>query len=160
MWPDLATECGFTLITVTESSVLSRLTDSVGVVSGAGVEDQLAAAFRQIAPTGADVAAVGSVPEHRLAVAVVRAGASEYFALPSDMELFRSWLCDGAARLKNRVSRTEFAKREEAKYRFEEILGGSSALRSTLEQASRIIPGAEEECETLRRMLADVGGDR
>lgn len=142
MWPALATECGLTLVTVTEPSALSRLTDSVGVVSGAGVEDRIATTFRQIAPFSADVAAVGSVPEHRLAVGVVRAGASEYFALPGDMELFRSWLCEGASKLRNRASRSAFTIREEAKYRFEEILGGSDALRSTLRQASRVIPHA------------------
>jgi DNA-binding NtrC family response regulator len=142
VWPSLAAECGLTLVQATDPAAFDRLAGSVGVISGAGVEESLAAAFRQISPGAAEVAAVGALPAHRLAVSVMRAGASDYFALPQDLELLRSWLRERAERLRARESRSAFAAREGAKYRFEGILGGSAALRAALEQAARVIPHA------------------
>ena len=142
MWPDLASECGLTLVTVTEPAAFDRLNGSVGVIAAGGAEEQLDATFRKIAPAGAEVAAVGAVATHRLVVSLMRAGASEYFALPNDYELLRSWLKERAERLQALANRSAFAAREEAKYRFEGILGTSAALRAALDRASRVIPHA------------------
>ncbi|MDQ3697706.1 MAG: sigma-54 dependent transcriptional regulator [Gemmatimonadota bacterium] len=141
IWPGLASECGLALAAASDTSAFGRL-DGVGVIAGAGVEETLAATFRQISPSAADVAAVGALPAHRLAVSVMRAGASDYFALPQDLDLLRSWLRERADRLRTRESRSAFAARETAKYHFDGILGGSAALRTALEQASRVIPHA------------------
>ena len=142
MWPDLASECGLTLVTATEPAAFDRLNGSVGVIAAGGAEEQLDATFRKIAPAGAEVAAVGAVATHRMVVSLMRAGASEYFALPNDYELLRSWLKERAERLQALANRSAFAAREEAKYRFEGILGTSAALRAALDRASRVIPHA------------------
>jgi DNA-binding NtrC family response regulator len=142
MWPDLADECGLTLATVTEPAAFDRLNGSVGVVAAGGLEESLEATFRKTAPAGAEVAAVGAIASHRLAVSIVRAGASEYFALPQDYELLRAWLKERAERLQAIANRTAFAAREGAKYQFEGILGASAALRAALDRAARVIPHA------------------
>ncbi|HEX6966723.1 MAG TPA: sigma-54 dependent transcriptional regulator [Gemmatimonadaceae bacterium] len=140
MWPDLAAECGLTLVTVVEPAAFAGLNGSVGVIAAGGAEEQLDAMLRKIAPGNAEVAAVGAVASHRLAVSLVRAGASEYFALPQDYDLLRAWLRERADRLQALANRRRFAAREEAKYRFEGILGTSAALRAALDRASRVIP--------------------
>ena len=141
-WPALAAECGLTLATVAEAGAFDAITASVGLVVGAGAEEELEAVFRRVAPARLEVAAVGSLPDHRLAVSLVRAGAADYFALPDDYELLRSWLRERAERLRSRVTRSAFADAQASKYRFEGILGASPALVSALERAARVIPHA------------------
>ena len=140
MWPALATECGLGLVTVAEPAAFDRLSDTVGIVSGAGVEETLENTFRQVTAPELEIAAVGAVPSHRIAASAMRGGAAEYFALPGDYELLRSWLRDRAERLEARIRRTAFAAGESAKYTFEGILGNSPALVAALERAAKVIP--------------------
>ena len=142
MWPALATECGLGLVTVAEPAAFDRLTGTVGVVSGAGAEQSLEQTFRQIAAADLEIAAVGSLPSHRVAAAAMRGGAAEYFALPDDYELLRSWLRDRAERLETLLRRSAFAAGEAAKYRFEGILGESPALAAALDRSAKVIPHA------------------
>jgi DNA-binding NtrC family response regulator len=140
IWPELAAETGLTIVPVAEASVFPGLTSGLAVVNGAGVEETLPEVLRRVATGAMEVVAVGSVPSHRLAVQVIRAGAAEYFALPDDLPALRAWLRDRAERLASRDRRSSFATSESAKYRFEGMIGGSDALRTALERASRIIP--------------------
>jgi DNA-binding NtrC family response regulator len=140
MWPELAADCGLAFEPVADAASLPRLTSGVLLVNGAGVEETLAETLRGIATGDPEVAAVGALPSHRIAVQVVRAGATEYFALPDDLPALRSWLRERAERLAARERRSSFAEREGAKYRFEGMIGGSEALRVALERASRVIP--------------------
>ncbi|HZO18422.1 MAG TPA: sigma 54-interacting transcriptional regulator, partial [Gemmatimonadaceae bacterium] len=121
---------------------LHRLRDAVGLVSAGGAEERLERVFVEIAPSGGEVAAVGALPSHHLAAAVVRAGAAELFALPHDLPLLRSWLAERAERLRSARSRGEFVAHEASKYQFEGILGESRALRAALDRAARVIPHA------------------
>ena len=140
MWPALAAECGLGLVTVAEPAEFDRLTGTVGIISGAGAEESLEHSFRRVNAPDLEVAAVGALPSHRVAAAAMRGGAAEYFALPDDYELLRSWLRDRAERLEARVRRSAFAASEAAKYRFEGILGESPALLAALERAAKVIP--------------------
>jgi DNA-binding NtrC family response regulator len=142
IWPGLAEECGLALEMIPERDVLNSLRGAVGLVAGGGVEESLEQTLRAVSPPDAELAAVGSLPSHHLAVAVVRAGAAEYFALPGDYDRMRSWLRDRADRLAARARRREFAAGERAKYSFDGILGASEALRATLAKAARVIPHA------------------
>jgi DNA-binding NtrC family response regulator len=140
LWPELAAETGLTIVPVPEASMFPSLTSGLAVVNGAGVEETLPDVLRRVATGTVEVAAIGAVPSHRLAVQVVRAGAAEYFALPDDIAAFRSWLRDRAERLAGRDRRSSFAHREGEKYRFEGMIGGSDALRTALDRAARVIP--------------------
>jgi DNA-binding NtrC family response regulator len=140
IWPALATECGLELAMTTEPAQFDCRETGFGVVCGAGREDQVETALQAVRTEGVELAAVGSVPDHRLAVSAILAGASQYFVLPPEHHLLRSWLRERAERRQQRVSGSVFAATEAAKYRFEGTLGSSPALREALERAARIIP--------------------
>jgi len=139
VWPALAAECGLDLVTVTDPAALEGSVGSIGVVAAGGAEETLEGVLRRSAAS-IEVAAIGALADHRLAVAAVRAGAADYFALPGDYELLRSWLRERAERLQLRQRRRAFAEGEAGKYRFEGIRGDSTALAAALERAARIIP--------------------
>ena len=140
VWPQLAADCGFDFVALDEPASLARVSGAVAIVSGGGVEERMEPAVRQMAGGAAEVVAIGADANHRLASALVRAGAGEYFALPGDEDDLRSWLRERAARFKSAEDRATFAESERGKYRFDEILGDSPALRAALDRASRVIP--------------------
>jgi DNA-binding NtrC family response regulator len=142
LWPVLATECGLVFEAADGPGAFRSRTDVVAVVVGAGEEEGLASAVREASGGVAEVAAVGALPSHRIAAAVVRAGAGDYFALPADGELLRAWVRERAERLAGHGKRAEFAATEAAKFRFDGILGSSPALGAALAKASRVIPHA------------------
>lgn len=139
IWPALAEECGLGLNVVKEPASFDRVTGTVGIVAAAGEEERLEEILRAIAPGDVEIAAVGALPSHRLAASAVRAGAQDYFALPGDYELLRSWLRDRAERLRIGLRRQAFAAGEAGKYRFDGILGDSAVLATALERMARVI---------------------
>ena len=139
-WPQLAQECGLKLEIAASPADFQRSDEIVGIVAAGGEEERLESTFRLLDSSRIDVAAVGALPSHRLAGAVTRAGAAEFFALTDDFDLLRSWVCDRAERLRDRAKRGAFAERERAKYNFDGILGHSSALHSALDIVARVIP--------------------
>ena len=139
-WAGLAAAHGFALVHAAEPAGLEPRRGSITVVSAAGDEVLLEAALRQMPRDVRFVAAVGAVPDHRLAAALIRAGADEYFALPDDLQLLTSWLRDAAARLKADSDAAAFADVERSKLHFDGILGESPALHAALDRAARVIP--------------------
>jgi DNA-binding NtrC family response regulator len=140
VWPALAHECGYEYTPVTDLASFARLNGAVALVAAGGAEERLEAAVRQLSGGMTEVIAVGADADHRLASALARAGAAEYFALPVDNDMLRSWLRERAARSRSLDDRAAFAEAERAKYRFDEILGDSPALRAALDRAARVIP--------------------
>jgi two-component system, NtrC family, response regulator HydG len=139
-WPLLAAECGLELLLLSEPAGAARLTDAVALVAAGGDEDALPAALADLATNGLAVAAIGADPAHRVATAAVRAGADEYFVLPTDYAILGSWLRERAERLQALHDRSSFVAAERGKYRFDEILGESKVLQQALERAARVIP--------------------
>jgi hypothetical protein len=95
MWPTVANQCGLTYTPIASVADFDGLLGEIVIVSGPGNEDALEPAIRTIAHghlTAIELAAAGARADHRLAAALVRAGASTYFALPDDMQLLTSWL--------------------------------------------------------------------
>jgi DNA-binding NtrC family response regulator len=79
---------------------------------------------------------VGTDPGRRLAMQLVTRGASDYFALPDDLEIFRNAvaaaLIGGAARATNAPTGQADA--------FAGIVGESQAIKQTLVRAGRLLP--------------------
>jgi DNA-binding NtrC family response regulator len=142
LWPALAEAYGLAYAPIAEPSELAAFGTAVVIVTGGGAEERLEEAVRRVAGAPLEVVAVGADADHHLASAVVRAGAVEYFALPGDEEALRSWLKDRATRFDSLRDRAAFAEAERAKYRFDEILGDSPALKAALDRAARVIPHA------------------
>ena len=139
-WEALANEFGLKLELATSPAGLDRHDAAMGIIAAGGEEALLERVLHEIAPSRTPIAAVGALANHRLASAALRAGAAEFFALTEDYDLLRSWLRDGAERLRSNTSRHEFAEGERAKYKFDGILGESPALLAALDTAARIIP--------------------
>jgi DNA-binding NtrC family response regulator len=142
MWAALAADVGLTFHTSDSLATLDPRAPHVGLIAAGGAEDALPDALRQASSREIAVAAVGALPCHRTAVAALRAGAADYFALPDDLDRLRSWLVEHAERLRQRAQRSAFADVEAGKYRFDGILGESPALMKALGLASRVIPHA------------------
>ena len=140
LWPALATECGLGLTMIADAAAFDRASGTIGLISAAGSEAMLVETVRRAAGGTVEIGAIGAIAEHRLAVEVVRAGADDYFALPADHDLLRSWLRDRAEALRSRLRRSAFAEGEGRKYHFEGILGDSQALHVALDRAARVIP--------------------
>jgi len=140
MWPALAEELGFELREANGPENPPGPVGSVTLIAAAGMEHEAGPVLQRFPAGEWEVAVIGALPDHRLAVALARAGAADYFALPQDLELLRSWLLERAERFWTRIQRSAFAAGEGAKYRFTGIIGESPALRQSLERAGRIIP--------------------
>ena len=138
VWTSLAEEAGLRLEFVAEPPTRVSLPRSIVLVAAGGEERAAEQVVRPV--DGQATVVVGADISRRVAVELVRAGASEYFALPEDYELLRSWLGEQADRLRVRDQRTAFADSERQKYRFEGILGESPSLTVALDQAAKIIP--------------------
>ena len=140
LWTQLAEAAGLRLELVETPAALDRRTNVVAVIAAGGAEDALADALRKVAGGDVEIAAVGALPSHRTATAAVRAGAADYFAVPQDLDLLRSWVGERAERLRERTQGRAFAATEARKYRFDGILGESPALMRALGVAARVIP--------------------
>ncbi|HEU5173471.1 MAG TPA: sigma-54 dependent transcriptional regulator [Gemmatimonadaceae bacterium] len=139
-WPALASECGLELHLASEAVELTQHPGTVGIIAGAGAEAQIEPALEGVVRGGVAIAAVGAEPDHRLAGALVAAGAAGYFALPGDYELLRTWVRERADALRSEAQASAFTATERRKYRFEGMLGESPALHAALERAARVIP--------------------
>jgi len=87
-----------------------------------------------------ELVVVGAAVDHRPAVAAVRAGAANYFALPPDLEALRSWAVERVQRARSRERAAALTAHERARYDFSKLVGESGPLRAALERAARIIP--------------------
>ena len=110
---------------------------------------------------------VGADPGRRIAAQLVGHGASDYFALPEDVEILRNAVASAVRRQRDASSRAPSvgaAPRPEA---FARIIGESPALRAVLTRTVRLLPHAEATAlivgetgtgkELLARALHDGG---
>jgi DNA-binding NtrC family response regulator len=140
VWPELAAEAGVVLQMVGDVADLGHHTGSIALIAAGGDEARAESLLRDNPLPGLELAVVGAQADHRLAVALMRAGAAEYFALPVDVDLIRSWVRERVERARARASAAAFAEQERATYTFTGILGDSPALRAALARAARVIP--------------------
>jgi two-component system response regulator HydG len=113
----------------------------VVIISCPGAEEQAADRVRDARAVTVDPpVVVGTRADHRVAVAVVRAGADDYFVLPGEAERLTDYARARADAARGREARTEFAESERRDFDFSRIFGESQAVRQALERAARIIP--------------------
>jgi len=141
-WDQLARSGWLTLATVTDPAQLVPRTDTLTMIAAGGEEARLEWALREMPAGNERVVGIGADANHRLAAAVVRAGADDYFALPGDLGALREWVREGADRLRAIVDAGKFAEEERNAVRFEGILGTSESLIAALDRATRVIPHA------------------
>ena len=142
VWEEVAGAAGAELRRGSSPEEAAPLRDACAVlVVVAGREEDTADSVALARSGGAgEVAVVGSAAEHRVAVAALRAGAVEYFALPGDVEALRSWVLEQVSRVRARAGAEELATAERDAYDFSRLVGESEKLKAALRIAARVIP--------------------
>jgi DNA-binding NtrC family response regulator len=142
LWPELAAGVGAQAVVAESAGELGPAGDAVAVLlSVAGVEEEAEAVLREMAASGAPAPlVVGARADHRLAVALVRAGAADYFALPGDVQALRDEVGERARRREAQAAGGRLAAAERQAFDFSRIIGRSAQLKAALDRASRIIP--------------------
>lgn len=142
-WRDLADELRVDLLQAGSVGELDLAVDGLPVILGvAGAESRAEDEVRAIRALGGKPLVVGVEADHRVAAALMRAGAADYFALPGDLAALRSTLFEAMESGARRARSGALADAFRASYDFGQIIGDSPAIRSTLQRASRIIPHA------------------
>ncbi|MBS1241676.1 MAG: sigma-54 factor interaction protein, partial [Gemmatimonadetes bacterium] len=88
---DLGTELGVGLLGWEAGAPPVRDAIAVVVMAG-GMEADGLDRLGELGPPGPPRFLVGAATDHRIGAAAVRSGASDYFALPADLDLFRRTL--------------------------------------------------------------------
>jgi DNA-binding NtrC family response regulator len=142
LWPELAGAGGAEVRMVAADEELGPARDALAVVLAvAGQEEEAEPALRALSAAGAPAPlVVGALADHRLAAALVRAGAGDYFALPVDLDALRAEVAERARRREARAAGGRHAAAERAAFDFGRVVGESPQLRAALDRASRIIP--------------------
>jgi DNA-binding NtrC family response regulator len=141
-WPGIARSAGMELRLGAEPSEIGPLADADALlISAAGREFDLGDEIDTAKGLAAvPMAVVGADEGHRAAVAAMRAGADDYFALPQDYARLVAWV---EARGRSRADAARVRARTESErraYDFSALIGESAPLEEALERAARVIP--------------------
>ena len=98
LWPKLVPSAGATLRTGASVAELGRLDGVCGVlISAPGAEPDVIPLIDELrARCDAEVAVTGVDTDYRVAITLLRSGASGYYALPDDLGMLRSWIVERA----------------------------------------------------------------
>ena len=145
-WNDLALDLGVTvdLLNPAEpgAAPLSPLPlsqpETMAIILAAGGAERDAIQWLETnrVPAGVPLLVVGTDPGRRTAMQVVARGASDYFALPADLEIFRNAV---AATLSGGRLRTAAGADGEGDA-FAALVGESPAIKQHLARAARLLP--------------------
>lgn len=94
-------------------------------------------------PAGVPTFAIGSDTGRRVATEIVSAGASDYFALPEDLEILRNSVASAVERRRVAMRRMVQQRREAKNDAFASIIGESPAIKKLLARATRILQRAD-----------------
>ena len=141
---DLADEHGVALAQQPSADAGELARAAAVLVVAGGIEQDAASHIEQAtSATKAPVAAIGSATDHTAIIPLVRSGATDYFALPGDVERLRAWFDEIARRVRSAQEAAQLAEQERASYDFSRLIGESAELRAALQRAARIIPRAD-----------------
>src|SRR6059058_956771 len=122
--------------TWTRRSTSSAQTVAVIVAAGGAERDATQWLETHSVRPGLPALVVGTDPGRRTAMQLVARGASDYFSLPDDLEIFRTAVAAAVSGGRTRGP-TAAAGREDA---FAAIVGESDAIKKVLARAARLLP--------------------
>ncbi len=139
VWNELAAELEVRYAALEPSAPPAAETMAVIVAAG-GEEDRALdlLPFANRPQNGIPLYVVGARESHRFAAEAVRRGASDYFVLPSDLDLLRRTLRARVEAARERARRSGEIRGPGDPFR--ELLGGSASLRAALTKARRVLP--------------------
>ncbi len=135
-WRSLGAELDVAVEVVGPAEVAAPGAETAAVILAAGGAEQVASQWlgARRAPFGVPTLVVGTDPGRRAAMQVIARGATDYFALPEDLEILRNALAAAVVAVPGRVVASE-----EPSSAFAAIVGRSDAVTRVLEQAKRLL---------------------
>jgi DNA-binding NtrC family response regulator len=140
LWDTLAADVGAEFSVSTVLSPTGTDSDLAALVLAAGGSERAALEWldREERPRGVPLFVAGADEGRRTATQVVSSGASDYFAIPEDLEILTNALRSSVARRLEAIRRTALTSDGESSC-FSEIIGESAAIRELLARAARVI---------------------
>ncbi len=137
-WNDLAEDLGVAIDLLAPADAITRHPETAAVIVAAGAAERDAIQWLEchVAPAGLPTLVVGTDLGRRTAMQLVARGASDYFALPDDLEIFRNAV---AAALKEGPAGAAPATNGH-KDPFVDIVGESEIIKKELARAARLLP--------------------
>jgi DNA-binding NtrC family response regulator len=142
IWAQLARFAGAQIeVSPTVGESTSIQSTSGVVIAAGGVEDCSIPLLHELKAAGApDPVVAGVETNYRTVAGLLQAGATNYFALPGDYMLFRSWIVEQVERESYRKKAEVFTAGERKRFDFSRMIGRSPHLLDSLDRASRVIP--------------------
>src|SRR6266705_3770988 len=137
-WQHLASDfaLGVDVSSSVDSVTLRPETAALIVAAGGAEREALQWLEGHPAPAGVPVLVVGTDPGRRTAMQFVTRGASDYFALPDDLEIFRNAVAAAVSRGRTTAAATSNGHADA----FAAIVGESQAIKKDLARAARLLP--------------------
>ncbi len=137
-WNDLAQDLDVAIDVLGPADAITPGPETVAVIVAAGGAERDAIQWLEShrVPPGLPALVVGTDPGRRTAMRLVARGATDYFALPDDLEILRNAVA--AARSSGRA-RAAVASNGHADA-FAAIVGESQAIKKELSRAARLLP--------------------
>lgn len=141
-WPQLTAVMDAELEVGTKVTDIRALQSACAViVSAGGVETDALETLQELrAAEAPDTAVAGVETDYRVAVTMTQHGATNYFALPNDLGLCRTWLSERIEQVVDRRNAAIFAAEERKRYDFSRIIGDSPLLQAALKRTAKVIP--------------------
>ena len=117
-------------------------TAAVLLAAGGAEREALEWLERHNVPSGIPLFVVGSDPGRRIAARVVSQGATDYFALPEDIEILRNAVASATARRREAQNRSAAEATLPEVQSFRAIVGESPAIEGVLQRAARLLQHA------------------
>ncbi len=142
LWPQLAQRLAARLETVKQASEATHIRGGCVLLSCAGVESMAIEQLHRAHRAGIDgPIVVGAEKDHRLAVQLMRSGASAYYALPDDLPRLEQELQERIAPLEPPPDEGEPSRTPATAFDFSAIVGEHASIRGAMKLASKVIPG-------------------
>ena len=141
VWGQLGTglDTEVRVVSAAEAGTISPATAAVLLAAGGAEREAAEWLERHHVQTGTPGFVVGSDPGRRIAARVVSQGASDYFALPEDIEILRNAVSSALARRREALSRSTGESTPDELLAFRLIVGESPAIKAVLQRAGRLL---------------------
>ncbi len=145
LWAQLAEDLGAALRVLSQDDAVMVGSEVAAVVLAAGGAERAALDWLDghEPPPSIPTLAVGSDPGRRIATRLVKHGATDYFALPEDVEILRNAVTSAVERHGKTLRRAAVGAGEERSRAFAAIVGESPAIKAVLARAARVLPHAD-----------------
>jgi len=137
-WNDFAKDLGVAIDLIAPADPVTPSPETVAVIVAAGGAERDAIKWLEShrVPPGLPTLVVGTDTGRRTAMQLVARGASDYFALPDDLEIFRSAVMAARNGDRSRAAAASYRATDA----FAGIVGESQVLKKELARAARLLP--------------------